>query len=68
MTNSDYHVHGFVYTTDYKNGSMIYAENKTTFPVAQCVANITREECLLTKKKEGNMKKESRKKFYPHNT
>lgn len=68
MTNSDYHVHAFVHTTNYNNGTMIYAENKTTFPVAKCVANLTGEECLLTKKKEHNMKKEFRKKFYPHNT
>ena len=67
MKNQDYHSHSFIHTTNYNNGSMIYAENKTTFPVTQRIADLTGEVCTLIKKKEGNMKKDFRQKFYHHN-
>ncbi len=68
MDNSDFHSHSFVHTTNYNNGSMIYADNKTTFPVAQRIADMTGEVCTLIKKQEGNMKKDFRQKFYPRNS
>lgn len=68
MENSDYHSHSFIHTTNYNNGSMIYADNKTTFPVAQRIADMTGEVCTLIKKQEGNMKKDFRQKFYPRNS
>ncbi len=63
---SDFHSHSFIHTTNYRDGSMIYADNNTLFPVAQSVADQTGEKCVLVKKKENNMKKEFRKTFYPH--
>lgn len=67
MENSDYHSHSFVQTTNFNDGSMIYADNSTTFQVAQCIADLTGEKCQLIKEKEGNMKKDFRKYFYPRN-
>ena len=65
MGDSDFHAHVFIQTTNFKNGKMIYPDNSTIYPIGQSIANQTKENCELIKKKENNMKKEFRKTFYP---
>lgn len=66
MENSNYHAHVFIQTTNFKDGSMIYPNNSTIFPIAQSIADQTGEKCTLIKKKENNMTKDFRQTFYPH--
>lgn len=69
--SSDYHFHNYVATTNFNNGKMLYADNKTNFPLAQRLADITQQEVLLQIGEDiqidvNNVKKAYRKVFKPH--
>jgi uncharacterized protein YaiE (UPF0345 family) len=65
--DSDYHSHTFMSPTNYKNGSMLYGDNATTFALAQRMANITGQPTKLIVRKENWNEWEHNKIFYPKN-
>lgn len=65
--DSDYHSHTFMSPTNYKNGSMLYGDNATTFALAQRMANITGQPTKLIVRKENGNEWEHNKVFYPKN-
>lgn len=62
---SEYHTHTFIHTTNINNGSMIHADNKTTFNLAQRVADITGQPVKLIVSNEQNKEWECPKLFTP---
>ena len=63
---SEYHTHTVHSPTNYNDGSMMYADNSTLFPLAQRAANIMQQRCRLVVKKKKKKKKEFHRVFYPH--
>ena len=64
--DSDFHSHTVFSPTNFRNGAMLHADNTTIFPLAQRVADITGQICLLIIKPEDRFKDDYRRKFYPH--
>lgn len=60
------HTHTVQSPTNYNDGSMMYADNSTLFPLAQRAADITQHKCRLVVKPEDKEKKEFHRVFYPH--
>ena len=56
--DSVYHAHVAISPTNYINGTMMYADNSTLFPIAQRMADATGQECRLVVKPEDKQKKE----------
>lgn len=63
---SKYHVHQVYSPTNFNDGSMMYHDNSTLFPIAQKVADVTQQPCRLVVKPEDKQKKEFHRVFYPH--
>lgn len=64
--DSSYHSHTVVCPTNVYDGSMMYADNSTLFPIAQRVADVTQQKCRLVVKPEDKTKKEFHKVFVQH--
>ena len=43
-----YHVHAAVSPTNFRNGSMLYCDNRTNYALAQSVANVTGQPSKLS--------------------
>ncbi len=46
--SSLFHVHNYVSTTNYNDGSMLYSDNRTNYGIAQRVADVTGKETALS--------------------
>lgn len=62
-----HHTHNFISTTNFNDGSMIYADNATNYALAQRTADITGQPVTLVVKTEGGEEWECPQIFTPQN-
>ncbi|MBR4627285.1 MAG: relaxase/mobilization nuclease domain-containing protein [Ruminococcus sp.] len=63
--DSLFHVHELIGTTNYNTGAMLYADNRTTFAMAQRMADVTNQPVRLVVKSDNDKEWECKRIFTP---